>query len=50
MNNLEAIVNYYCRLIKRGMYSIDDVMPQYKEAVLARFKEAEDELPPVKEA
>jgi len=50
MSNTEAIVNYYCRIIKRGTYSINDVLPQYKEAVLKKFKEAEEELPPVKEA
>lgn len=50
MSNTDVIVNYYCRIIKRGTYSVDDVLPQYKEAVQNRLKEGADKLPPVKEA
>lgn len=34
-----AIVNYYCRLINRGAYTMEEVPMQFKAAVQERLKD-----------
>lgn len=42
----KAKVTYYARLVKKEIWSIDDVPEEYRAAVIERIKELPDSLKP----